>query len=160
MDETLVRIEKLRRALERVLGKSVKAIPKSEWISALRSGGRPTRLEKPFSPFGGIASQMKLVSMAASAQTFAAVPGFHFTRLDDSDAPNIFNTDSYDVIDNLSSHPAFPSVLKIVRMDPGCAGQVAGGYVFSVGPLKRKDHHSPRVPEDIAKARRKGDQKR
>src|SRR5207247_577116 len=88
----------------------------------------------------------------ASGRSFADVPGTHVVRRDEGNAPNIYNTDSHDVIEDLPAHPAWPRVIEITgAKDTSELRQRVRRPVFLV-ETRRPDHHSPQVPADIATA--------
>jgi hypothetical protein len=79
-------------------------------------------------------------------------------RRDPQDAPDIFNTDSHDVIEDLPSHVAWERVLQICDLqDTDKLRELARTHVF-LSPTRRKDHHSPHVPKDIAGAEPKDEE--
>ncbi len=79
--------------------------------------------------------------------------GFHIVRLDEKDAPNYINTDSYTLIEEPAGHARWPEVLKVAGVDAGPdVDAVLRDWVFAFGPGRRIDHHSPVVPPDIAGA--------
>lgn len=149
-------LEKIRYALQRLRGYPVKVVSRKEWYYVLRPSGRPTRLEKPLTPFARVPAATQMVTMAVSGTTYAINPGLHHVRRDEADTPDIFNTDSYDVIEDLPSHPSFERVLQISGIsDRSEAANIVRDYVFIIGPHKRPDHHSSRVPKDIKGAKKK-----
>lgn len=82
-------------------------------------------------------------------------------RYDSADAPNVFNTDSFDAIEDLSADPDFRKICEVAGVSHGeiDVGELRM-HVFLVGPKRRSDHHSPHVPQDIARAKSKRSQKR
>ena len=152
MSDTL---DRLTRAAQRVLRRrKIYAIPCHEWKSQVRSDGSPTKLAQPLTPFVGIATNPVFVTYAMSTQPFANPGGFHAVRRDEADAPNVFNTDSYDEI-NLPSLPQWPQIVSTAGVAKAELESVLRTHVFLTGPKRRKDHHSPRVPRDIRKAKLK-----
>jgi hypothetical protein len=145
-------IELLRAALQHDLDRSVKVMSRAEWVNANHPNGRPAKLPRPLSPFLGVERTGKMETAAASAQPFADVPGFHIVRRDPKDAPDIFNTDSHDVIEDLPSNVAWARVLRICNLrDTYELRELARKHVF-LAETRRIDHHSPHVPKDIAGA--------
>jgi len=145
-------MERLRAALEHHLRRSVKVMWRKEWAKANHPDGRPVKLQRPFPPFRGIVGTGKMEIAVASAQGYAEVPGTHIVRRDEKDAPNIFNTDSHDVIDDLTTHDSWPRLLQITgEKDTRTLRRRVRRRVFLVA-TRRKDHHSPHVPQDIASA--------
>lgn len=149
--------ERLRSALERVLGEPVKALPRQVWLNSLRPGGLPTRLPRPFDPYGAVAQRAEFMTCVASGMGYTSSrggdAGFHIVRLDEKDAPNYINTDSYTLIEEPAGHARWPEVLKVAGVDAGPdVDAVLRDWVFAFGPGRRIDHHSPVVPPDIAGA--------
>jgi hypothetical protein len=148
-------IEQIRVALERHLGCSVQAVSRQEWDAANHPGGDPALLQAPLTPFRAIELTGMFESAVASAKPWADEPGYHHIRRDPADAPNDINTDSLNVILDLPSHTSWSRVLEITGLTDGPElHALARQHVFLV-PTRRPDHHSPRVPDDIASATRK-----
>lgn len=149
-------LERLRRAFERRRRTSVKVIPRSEWVSALRHRGEPTSLPGPLSPYALGLADVSVAAVAASTYPAVSLPGYHHVRIDPADAPNVFNTDSYDAIDDLSREKDYRDICRIAGLTSRSVSRRSlRQYVFLLGPKKRHDHHSPEVPPDIRKARKK-----
>jgi len=145
-------LERVKAALERVSASPVQMIPLVEWNGRLREGGKPTLLDSPFRPYRGIEGNRGFGFAVASGAPFADTPGFHHVRHDMQDAPDVVNTDSYDVITDLTTDGRWSDVLRI----SGCVGSrelkaLIRQHVFAVKTL-RHDHHSAEVPEDIGSA--------
>lgn len=150
-------MERIRAALQHHLGRSVKMMWRRHWAKANHPDGRPVKLARPFPPLRGIVSTGKMETAVASAQGHAEVPGTHIVRLDEKDAPNIYNTDSHDVIEDLPAHEAWARVLQIIGdKDTSKLRRRARRRVFLV-ETRRADHHSPHIPADIASAEPKDD---
>jgi hypothetical protein len=105
-------------------------------------------------PFSGIKASPDVVTYAMSTHPFANPGGFHIVRRDEADAPNIFNTDSYDEID-LPSLPQWSRIVSTAGVKEAELKSALRTHIFLTGPKRRKDHHSPRVPRDIRKAKPK-----
>src|SRR3990167_4263422 len=105
-------LDRVRRAAERVFRVSVKVISQEEWRANLRKTGEATRLDQPLTPYESVLGRAPIETMVASGAPFTPNPGFHIVRRDEDDAPNIFNTDSYEVIENLTDRPQWPSIIK------------------------------------------------
>lgn len=149
-------LERLRSALQRRRGIPVKVIPRSEWVSALRRRGEPTSLPGPLSPYASGLVDVPVVAVAASTYPAVSSPGYHHVRTDPADAPNVFNTDSYDAIEDLSREKDYPEICRIAGLTSRSVTRHSlRQHVFLLGPKKRHDHHSPEVPADIRKARKK-----
>lgn len=148
--------ERLRYALERVRGYPAKVVTRAEWAAGLRPGGEPTRLAAPLSPFVEGMKDVQVPVVAASTYPAVAAPGYHHVRLDPKDAPNVFNTDSFDAIEDLIKEADFAEVCRVAGLAPESVNKASmAGFVFLVGPKKRSDHHSSRMPPDIDGAREK-----
>jgi hypothetical protein len=152
------RIERIRAALQRHLRRPVKVTWRREWIAANHPDGRPARLARPLTPFRGIEATGRMEVAVASAQSYAEVPGFHIVRRDPADAPFIFNTDSQDVIEDLTSHESWARVVAIAgERDNRNLRRRVRRRVFLV-ETRRADHHSRAVPADIASAEPKDEE--
>jgi len=154
--------ERMRSAIERVLGEPVKAFTRREWEDSLRPGGVPTRLPRPFSPYRSVEQRPEYMSCVASGMNHTASvggdEGFHVVRLDLKDAPNFINTDSYTLLGDLAGHAKWAEILTIAGLKAGPEVEgVLGLWVFARGPGRRPDHHAPGIPQDIAEAQPKSD---
>jgi len=143
--------ERIRHALQRVRGCSTKLLTRTEWQSSLLPGGVPTRLPAPLSPHAPGLRGVEVPVVAASTHPWTSSPGYHVVRRDPSDAPNIYNTDSYDVVEDLTKEADCAEVCRVAGLSTDAAASCGlSDFVFVVGPRKRPDHHSPTVPSDIA----------
>lgn len=148
-------VEQVRAALEYHLRRSVQAVTREEWDQANHPGGEPARLPTPLTPFRAIELTGMFESAVASARPWAREPGYHHVRRDPDDAPNDINTDSHSVILDLPAHTPWQRVREITGLpDSPELHAVVRQHVFLV-PTRRPDHHSPEVPEDIARAKPK-----
>jgi hypothetical protein len=149
MKETLTR---LQAAAQRILRHKVYPVAREEWQSTMHASGAATRLKQPLSPFANISGKVTVV-VSASSSPLGSTPGFHIVREDLPDAPNIYNTDSYDEID-LRSQSRWSQIVSVARLADAEAERLLEKYVFLV-PKKRADHHSPTIPSDISNAKPK-----
>ncbi|HEV7239705.1 MAG TPA: hypothetical protein VGQ36_10725 [Thermoanaerobaculia bacterium] len=149
MNETL---DRLQAAAKRVLRRKIYPIAREEWQSTMHATGAATRLNQPLSLFASISGKVKVV-VSASSSPQSGPAGFHIVREDPPDAPNIYNTDSYDEID-LRSHKRWSEIVSVAGLAKSDADRLFAKYVFLVSK-KRADHHSPTIPSDIANAKPK-----
>jgi hypothetical protein len=141
-------LDRLVRAARQVLQRPIHFVRRAEWEAKVRSGGEPTRLPAPLTPFANVGKRAPVLVNAMSTPPFASPGGFHVVRLDLADAPNVINTDSYDEID-LSNLPEWPRILAAAGLDDIGAEWALVTYVFLDGPKRRADHHSTKIPADI-----------
>jgi hypothetical protein len=146
------KLERLRAMASRIVGEKIYAMPRDEWESTMRSGGEPTKLDGPLSPFKRTPEKAKVVTYASSSPQRGPA-GYHQVRLDPPDAPNIYNTDSYDEV-LLPSLAEWSGIVASARLTDGEAESLLATHVFLVA-RRRRDHHSPVVPSDIATAKPK-----
>src|SRR5262249_5443112 len=91
-------------------------------------------------------------SSVVSAAPHADVPGSHVVRFDAADYPDVINIDSHDWILDLPADPAWSRTVAISELaDTPELRALVREHVFGV-PTYRRDHHHPRVPDDIAAA--------
>src|SRR5881394_2297660 len=109
-DETKI-LERVKAALERVVGQPVEAVARSEWEARLRPGGTPTRLPEPLTPYRGVQGNPDFLAAVVSGVPHAPVGGVHHVRFDAKDAPNVINTDSHPVFED--TDPRWPEVLRV-----------------------------------------------
>lgn len=145
-------IERLRLALERLLETPVCAFSRAEWEDSLRDGGLPTLLPLPYGPYQSITGNPDFQFAVASGQSFAPEPGFHHVRLDEQDAPNVINVDTYIPILDLPADARWADVVRGAGLDDTTELIAAArAHVFAFR-RQRGDHHAPEVPTDIASA--------
>lgn len=145
-------LERLQAAAKRVLRRKIYSVARKEWQSTMLATGAATRLKQPLSPFARISGKVKVV-VSASSSPQSGPAGFHIVREDPPDAPNIYNTDSYDEID-LRSQSRWSQIVSIAGLAEADAERLLAKYVF-LASKKRPDHHSPTIPSDIANAKPK-----
>jgi hypothetical protein len=146
-------LERVKAALENVLGQPVEAVARSDWDARLLPGGEPTRLAEPFEPYRGVQDIPDYRAAVASAAPYAPVGGIHIVRFDKKDAPNVINTDLY--VEFQDTDPRWPEVLRVSGLQDEDVRATRRAYVFTYAQ-NREDHHSTTIPEDIAGAKPKG----
>lgn len=150
----MTELERIRTAFERVVNAPVETIPRTDWQSSLRPGGEATLLPKPLGPYRGILVSPDFEYAVASATPSES--GIHHVRSGKSDPPEgRINIDSYVVVEDLTTDSRWPVVLEFARIEPTRELLATiRDHVFAY-LRQRRDHWSPTVPEDIARARPK-----
>jgi hypothetical protein len=136
-------VDRLTRAARRILNRKIYAITRKEWESLVRSDGSPTKLTQPLTPFVGITVGAIVETCAMSTTPFTSPGGFHIVRRDEVDAPDIFNTDSYNEID-LASRPHWEQIIATAGLTDSQIKSILRSHVFLI-PKRRRDHHSPQT---------------
>lgn len=157
MDDSDSTTRRLLFATERVLGRSVMAMPRADWESLIREDGAPTRVSSLGSPFQGVMHDAEIVAVAASGY-HNRDPGIDFVRLDERDAPYIHNIDHYTVCQTLTLHNDYAQIIKVAGIDDSPELQKClYDFVFIVKrtPEEIDDHWCVELPERIKSAREK-----
>src|SRR5579864_4690904 len=130
-------VQRLEAAATHVLGRKIVAIARAEWEASMHPSGRATKLVSPLSPFESISEKVKVITCASSSPQQGPA-GFHIVREDPVDAPNIYNTDSYDEV-KLRDHGDWPRIRSTSRVAESEAEAIVRSHVF-LTPVKRRDH--------------------
>jgi hypothetical protein len=146
-------LERVRRALERVVRGRVKVETREEWIRRLQAGGKPTVLDEPLDSYRGAWESPGFQSMTASGNSHAPEGGLHIVRNDDREPPERrVKTYSDHIIEDLVGDPRWSEVLRISELeDSADLHTLVRAHVFGYLRL-RDDHWSSDVPPDIARA--------
>lgn len=143
------------RLLEYAIGHVVKMpvhlYPHDAWHQLVREDGLPTYITLP-EPLAGLASRGNLV-LAAGSGIYNPDPGLDAVRWDEKDAPNVYNIDHYPVYEDFCTRAEYPRVRQMLAvLDDKEIETVFQNHVVIVGPVRLHHHHSPEIPEVIAKA--------
>jgi hypothetical protein len=148
-------LQRVQAALGKIVGASVKAIPRSQWRASNYRSGEPVLLDEPFGPYLGVQDSPGFEFAVASAAPWAPEAGTHHMRSVEQSGRRIWKTYSVVIIEDLRSRDVWPEVLRMVGHEHAAASEeAADAYVFGYISL-RPDHHSLDIPEDIGRARRK-----
>ena len=135
--------------LEHVEGKPVLHMPRSDWSSMQVQTEAPVLIDVNHTPMAGISSNASIV--AAYAQRFSsATAEVGITRIDLQDAPNIYNTDKYEVWEDLPSHQSFQQIISAASTeDNENLRQCLGDNVFFVKQDPDDEHQLPDPPATV-----------
>jgi len=142
--------------MEDLYGHSVITMGNQDWRNLVRSDGQMTEVERIPEQLSGVVRDARVVAIAASGIRSPS-PSIDVVREDPKDAPMIFNTDHYTVVERLSSHPDFPSILSRTNVaDSSALRDVLDSWVWIIGPSRDPDHHwAKEIPEHIRNAKKK-----
>jgi hypothetical protein len=142
--------------MENVLDHSVITIGNQDWQRLVRSDGQPTVVEQIPKKLSGVMRDAEVVAVAASGIANPN-PWIAFVRKDLKDAPTIFNTDHYTVIERLTAHPDYSSIVKRANVtDSEQLRETLNSWVWIIGPKRDLNHHwADEIPEYIKNAKRK-----
>ena len=152
--EVPAEVQPVALALSSLVDARVHLISRAEYVASLRPGGKPTRLVEPFEAFRSVVSARGFMCMVASGSAYTeglgGMPGIHFVRVDEEDGPEgRINTDSCEVIENLTQSEWWPKVLSAAGVeDSDELRRACGEYAYAY-KKNRLDHWSPTVPADI-----------
>ena len=104
----------------------------------------------------GVMRDAEVVAVAASGIPNSNA-GIDIVRKDLRDAPTIFNTDHYTVIERLTAHPDYPSIVKRANVtDSEPLRETLDSWVWIIGPKRDLGYHwAEEIPEYIKNAKRK-----
>jgi hypothetical protein len=144
---------RLRYFMENHFGHSVITINFQEWGNLVRHDGCPTKLERVPGKLSGVMRDAEVVAIAASGISNGS-PGIEIVRREPKDAPFIYNTDHYTVIERLSEHPDFVSIAKRAGVSASSGlRNTLDSWVWIVGPERDPENHwAEEIPEFIKRA--------
>ena len=147
---------RLRYFMENLYGHSVITINTADWTKLVRVDGLPTVVEQIPEKLSGVIRDAEVVAVAASG-TANANPGIDIVRKDPNDAPMIFNTDHYTVVERLTEHPDYSGLLKRTKVEDSKALQeTLNSWVWIIGPERDPTNHwAEEIPEYIKNAAKK-----
>jgi hypothetical protein len=141
--------------MENLYGHSVITIGNQDWQRLVRSDGEPTVVEQIPKELSGVMRDAEVVAVAASGIANPN-PGMDIVRKDPKDAPTIFNTDHYTVVERLTRHPDYPAIVKRANVtDSKPLRETLDSWVWIIGPKRDPDHHwAEEIPEYIKRAKK------
>ena len=147
--------ERIGFALAHVLGKSAAIFARDEWEKLICPSGEPTIVTEVPKPIDGVLHDATVVTVTASGLVNPS-PGIDIVRFDPEDAPYIYNTDHYTVIENLTSHKDYARVLSVANIqDNTLLRKTLQENVFVVGIYKDDTHWKDEIPAHIKHAKNK-----
>lgn len=158
MDKAEYTKTKLQFAMRKILGRSVMAMPRSDWEKLIREDGKPTQVSSLGAPFANVMHEAQVVAVAASGHQNPN-PGIDIVRRDDRDAPYIYNIDHYTVVQTLRLHDAYNTILtKTGITDSPELQQCLNHNVFVVkqDSTETDNHWTEDIPAQIKNAHKKG----
>jgi hypothetical protein len=147
---------RLRYFMENLYEHSVITIGNQDWQRLVRSDGQATIVEQIPEKLSGVMRDAQVVAVAASG-IVNPNPGIDVVRKDLKDAPTIFNTDHYTVVERLTAHPDYPSIIKRANVnDSKPLRETLDSWVWIIGPERDPSHHwTEEIPEYIKNAKKK-----
>jgi hypothetical protein len=147
---------RLRYFMENLYGHSVITINTRDWQNLVRVDGLPTIVEQIPEKLSAVMRDAEVVAVAASGIANPN-PGIDIVRKDVKDAPTIFNTDHYTVVERLTAHPNYPSLLKRTSVqDSEALRETLDSWVWIIGPERDPNNHwAEEIPEYIKNAAKK-----
>ena len=148
--------DRIRYYFQHVQQHSVVTIGRTDWEKLVSPDGNPTVLDALPTKIGGVAKQAEVVVIAASGIANPD-PGIDVVRAAPEDAPYVFNTDHYTVVESFSNHPLYPDILaKVGVADSPELRSTLESWVWLIGPQKVDGvHWSKEVPDYIKNAKKK-----
>ena len=144
---------RLRYFMENLYGHSVVTVNTQDWHNLLRIDGAPTVVEQIPDKLSAVMRDAEVVAVAASGIANPN-PGIDIVRKDVNDAPMIYNTDHYTVVERLTSHPDYDAILRRTNVkDSDALRQTLDSWVWIIGPKRDPTNHWAReIPEYIKNA--------
>ena len=142
--------------MENVYGHSVITIGNQDWSNLVRTDGHPTKLERVPDKLSGVMRDAEVVAIAASGIA-SPKPGIYIVRKDPKDAPRIYNTDHYTVVERLAAHSDYPSLVERAKVkDSQELRSTLNSWVWIIGPEREPHTHwAEEIPEYIKNAAHK-----
>ncbi|HEX4653431.1 MAG TPA: hypothetical protein VH227_04210 [Candidatus Udaeobacter sp.] len=147
---------RLRYFMENVYGHSVITVNTQDWKNVVRLDGSPTRVEQILEKLSRVMRDAEVVAVAASGIANPN-PGIDIVRKDPKDSPTIYNTDHYTVVERLTGHPDYSSILKRTKVEDSKELQeTLNSWVWIIGPEQDPANHwTEEIPEYIKNAKQK-----
>lgn len=125
----------------------------------VRDDGLVTTLEEVPEKLSGVMKDAEVVVAVASGIATPS-PGIDIVRRDPKDAPYIYNTDHYMVVEKLTAHPDYLSFVRRAGVqDSEELRRTVNSWVWIVGPFRDPAAHwSIEVPQHIQTAKAKAEQ--
>jgi hypothetical protein len=148
--------DRLRYFLHHNFKSSVVTINFQDWDKMVRVDGATTRLERIPAKLSGVLKSAEIVVAVASGIANPS-PGIDIVRKDPRDAPFIFNTDHYIVVEKLTQHPDYLSFVRRAGVqDSEDLRSALESWVWIIGPKRDPEiHWSKEIPEYIHNAKEK-----
>jgi hypothetical protein len=139
--------------MENLYEHSVITMGNQDWQRLVRSDGKPTVVEQIPDKLAGVMRDAEVVAVAASGIANAN-PGIDIVRKDLKDAPQIYNTDHYTVVERLTAHPDYPAIVKRANVsDSKELRETLDSWVWIIGPKRDPvNHWAKEIPEYIKNA--------
>lgn len=118
--------------------------------------GSVTKLEEIPHKIAGVQTDAEVVVAVASGIANIC-PGIDIVRKDPKDAPFIYNTDHYAIIEHLTHHPEYTTFVRRAGVcDSIELRQAIDSWVWIIGPLREPSTHwSTEIPQFIKNAKYK-----
>jgi hypothetical protein len=147
--------DRLRYVLDRNFESSVVTINFEDWGKMVRPDGAPTRLEQIPDKLSGVLKTAEVVVAVASGIA-NHTPGIDIVRKDPRDAPFIFNTDHYIVVEKLTQHPDYSSFVRRAGVqDSEELRDALDSWVWIIGPKRDPENHWSKEIPNISDRQRK-----
>ena len=148
--------DRLRYFLDYNFGTSVVTVNFQDWAKIVRHDGAVTKLEEIPQKLSGVQRDAEVVIAVASGIANQS-PGLEIVRRDPADAPFIYNTDHYTVIENLTGHPEYLTFVRRAGVQDSIELRSAiDSWVWILGPTRdRAVHWSKEIPGYIRDAKEK-----
>jgi len=147
---------RLRYFMENVYGHSVITINTQAWQNLVRVDGSLPVVEQIPEKLSGVLRDAEVVAVAASGIANPN-PGIDIVRKDLKDAPTIYNTDHYTIVERLTANPDYRSILKRTNVqDSKTLRETLDSWVWIIGPERDPANHwTQEIPEYIRNATKK-----
>ena len=151
--------DRLRYLLVHNFGSSVVTVNFQVWSKIVNHDGSVTKLEEIPHKLSGVQKDAEVVVAAASGIANAR-PGIDIVRKDPKDAPYIYNTDHYTVIETLTCHPEYASFVSRAGVrDSEELRKAIDLWIWIIGPSREPGiHWSTEIPAHIRLAKEKSEQ--
>ena len=140
---------RLKAYLHYASGHPVLSMARRDWASMTSASPGTTLVDITKTPLAAVASDASVVASYAHRYGPARAQ-VGVIRLDPKDAPNIYNTDKYEVWENLPSHPHFATMLSAASTENNQnLRDYLAATVFLTKVPPDVGHQSPELPATV-----------
>ena len=145
----MVEAPRLKAYLEYASESPVLHMSRRDWTGMNPASTGTVLVDILRTPFAKVASDASLVAAYAHRYGRSQVQ-VGVIRLDLKDAPNIYNTDKYEVWEDLTHHPSFASLVSAAStQDNQNLRTYLGETVFFTKLAPDAEHHRPELPPTV-----------
>jgi len=140
---------RLKAYLEYALDRPVLHMQRHDWASINPASTGTVLVDIVSTPLAGVASDASVVATYVHRYGPGQIQ-VGVIRLDLNDTPDIYNTDKYEVCEDLTKHPNFPSLISAASTsDNQNLRNYLGETVLLTKLAPDDEHHRPSLPATV-----------